>query len=387
MSNRADPNLLLELKQYGDVNIEACFNCGNCTAICPLATDETPFPRNNLRMVQLGLRDRLLQSTDPWLCYYCGECSETCPRQAEPGEAQMTMRRWLTAQYDWTGLAKKFYTSERWEIGSVLFVGIMVVIASMLLHGPIVTDSVELNTFAPVHLIHTLDWIMFACLGFFLLSNVFRMYIFIIRRGTDLKIPFSLYVTEIWQLVYQAVTQSRWSKCDEDPEKPFLKKALWRNHWIMVVGYGTMLVLIVLFLRWFQTDEIYPLWHPQRWLGYLATIALLWGTIVMLWGRIEKDSEMHRFSHPSDWMFLILLLSTTVTGILVHIFRYAGLPLATYYMYVIHLAILTPMLVLEVPFGKWSHLAYRPVAIYFQTVKEKAAARQMAEPELASSMV
>jgi quinone-modifying oxidoreductase subunit QmoC len=30
------------------------------------------------------------------------------------------------------------------------------------------------------------------------------------------------------------------------------------------------------------------------------------------------------------------------------------------------------MLVLEVPFGKWSHLAYRPFAIYFQTLKEKA---------------
>jgi hypothetical protein len=30
------------------------------------------------------------------------------------------------------------------------------------------------------------------------------------------------------------------------------------------------------------------------------------------------------------------------------------------------------MLVLEVPFGKWSHLAYRPMAMYFQAVKEKA---------------
>ncbi|MEA3336648.1 MAG: 4Fe-4S dicluster domain-containing protein [Chloroflexota bacterium] len=384
MKNRADPNLLLELKKYGEVNIESCFNCGNCTAICPLATDATPFPRNNLRMVQLGLRDRLLQSTDPWLCYYCGECSETCPRQAEPGEAQMTMRRWLTAQYDWTGLARRFYTSKYWEIGSVLFVGLLVVVAFALFHGPVVTDRVELNTFAPAHVVHVLDWIMFLGLAFFLLSNVFRMYIFTLRRGTDLKIPFSLYITEAWQLIYQLVTQSRWSKCDEDPEKDFLKKPLWRNHWILVVGYGIMLVLIVGFLKWFQTDEIYPIWHPQRWIGYLATIALLWGTAVMFWGRIKKDSEMHRFSHPSDWMFLILLFLTTVSGILVHIFRYMGLPLGTYYIYVIHLAILVPMLVLEVPFGKWSHLAYRPCAIYFQAVKEKALVRQAAETEMAS---
>jgi hypothetical protein len=34
------------------------------------------------------------------------------------------------------------------------------------------------------------------------------------------------------------------------------------------------------------------------------------------------------------------------------------------------------MLVLEVPFGKWSHLAYRPFAIYFEMIKEKAQALQ-----------
>ena len=34
MSTRVDPDLLTELKKYGDINVEACFNCGNCTAIC-----------------------------------------------------------------------------------------------------------------------------------------------------------------------------------------------------------------------------------------------------------------------------------------------------------------------------------------------------------------
>ena len=64
--------------------------------------------------------------------------------------------------------------------------------------------------------------------------------------------------------------------------------------------------------------------------------------------------------------------------------RYLGLPLATYYTYVAHLAILTPMLVLEVPFGKWAHLAYRPLAIYFQRVKELAVAQQAKKERLAS---
>ncbi|MGB6421002.1 MAG: hypothetical protein WBF05_04115, partial [Anaerolineales bacterium] len=220
--------------------------------------------------------------------------------------------------------------------------------------------------------VELVDWIMLAGLSFFLLSNVFRMYIFTLRRGTNVQIPFSLYITEAWELVYNAATQIRWSKCDEEDEVSFWEKSSWRNHIILVLGYVTMFVLVVVFLKWFQTDNIYPIWHPQRWIGYLSFVALIFGSSIAIWGRIKKDNEMHRYSHLSDWIFPILLFLTALTGILVNVFRYMGLPLATYYIYAIHLSILTPMLVLEVPFGKWSHLAYRPFAIYFQNVKEKA---------------
>lgn len=386
MSTRADPNLLTELKKYGDAECEACFNCGNCTAICPLATDETPFPRNNIRMVQLGLRDKLRSSLDPWLCYYCGDCTRTCPRGAEPAETMMAARRWLTAQYDWTGLARKFYTSPVWEIGSILFVSALIVVMFLLFAGPMVTDRVELNTFAPVRRIHYGDWVLAAFLSFFLLSNIFRMYWLTLRKNADFKIPFSLYITEAWQLFYHLVTQKQFEKCDEE-QKGFFQKRRWRNHWLLVTGYVLMFALVVGFLPWFQTDNIYPLYHPQRWLGYYATIVLLYGAADILWGRIKKEHQSQRFSHLSDWIFPILLLLTTLSGILVHTFRYLGMPLPTYYTYVVHLAILTPMLVLEVPFGKWSHLAYRPFAIYFQAIKTKALARQATQkaPALAGT--
>jgi len=374
MSNRVDSSFLWELKEYGAVGAEICFNCGTCTAQCPMASDGHTYPRNMIRLSQLGLKDQILNNMDPWLCYYCGDCSETCPREAEPGETMMALRRWLTAEYDWTGLARKFYTSVVWEIGSVLLLAFMVVVGFTLFHGPIVTDSVDLNSFAPAHIIEILDWIMFVVLGALLLSNVVHM-VYLIRRGSKVKAPFSLYLTEAWELVVQFTTQVRWSQC-EGEKKRFWAKISWRNHWILTAGYVTMLILIVVFLRWFQTDNIYPIWHPQRWVGYLATAALIFGAGDVIWGRIKKNNQMHRFSHPSDWMFPILILVTALTGIFVHIFRYMGLPLATYGTYVIHLTVLVPMLVLEVPFGKWSHLAYRPVAVYLLRVNEKAQERE-----------
>jgi heterodisulfide reductase subunit C/quinone-modifying oxidoreductase subunit QmoC len=109
-------------------------------------------------------------------------------------------------------------------------------------------------------------------------------------------------------------------------------------------------------------------------LGYYATFGLLLGLTIILINRIRKSDEKFKFSHLSDWLFIIMLMATVITGIMVHFFRIGGMPWATYYTYIIHLAILVPMLVIEVPFSKWSHLAYRPFAVYFSSLKKSAKA-------------
>jgi hypothetical protein len=50
------------------------------------------------------------------------------------------------------------------------------------------------------------------------------------------------------------------------------------------------------------------------------------------------------------------------------------LALATYVFYVVHLMIAVPMLVVEVPFSKWSHLLYRPLALYLLAAQRHAEA-------------
>jgi nitrate reductase gamma subunit len=134
--------------------------------------------------------------------------------------------------------------------------------------------------------------------------------------------------------------------------------------------------MIVGKLKWFQTDKIYAWFQPQRLLGYYATFGLLIGLVFFFWGRIKKAGQKFKFSHLSDWIFIVLLLLTTLTGILLHIFRIEGMPVATYYLYIIHMAVLVPMLAVEVPFSKWSHLAYRPFAVYFSELKKSAISRE-----------
>ena len=69
---------------------------------------------------------------------------------------------------------------------------------------------------------------------------------------------------------------------------------------------------------------------------------------------------------------MILLWLTAFTGILIHFGRLLELPLATYGLYVVHMMIAVPMLVIEVPFAKWTHQLYRPLVLYLMKVKERA---------------
>jgi hypothetical protein len=147
----------------------------------------------------------------------------------------------------------------------------------------------------------------------------------------------------------------------------------WRKHFFLVTGYGTIFLLVFVFLRWFQTEEIHPVWHPTRLLGYYATFALLYITGDLMVSRWKKAATMHKHSHFSDWLFLILLFLTALTGIMLHALRITGFPMSTYAMFTIHMAVAVPMLVVEVPFGKWAHIAYRPLALYFNAVKARAA--------------
>jgi ferredoxin len=364
MSIRAIPGFLGELQKYGEFDVTPCFNCGNCTAICPLSDDDATFPRRSLRYLQLGAKEKVLGSLDPWLCYYCGECTETCPRQADPSEAMMALRRYLTSKYDWTGLSKRQYVSTAWEIASICVVALLVIAIFYVFHGPIVTDGVELLTFAPVRHVEAGDLIMFLVLSAIIGSNIMRMHRFVMRGEPRVKVPLRLYVTKAKALFVHFATQIKLSKCK--------KKVHWVNHWLLMSGYGVMFVLIVILLRWFQTDNIYPIHHPQRLLGYYAFVAITYGCVMAIVGRLRKRDPVHRHSHASDWIFLILLLLTSVSGILVHALRYLELPLATYYMFTAHIAIAVPMLVLEVPFSKWAHLAYRPIAVYFKELKAGA---------------
>jgi len=71
-------------KMHGAEKVMVCFQCGTCTADCPIARfSEFYRPRRIARMVQLGLKDRLLSDKALWLCSSCYTCIDRCPQGVE----------------------------------------------------------------------------------------------------------------------------------------------------------------------------------------------------------------------------------------------------------------------------------------------------------------
>ena len=65
----------------GGENIKSCFACGICTASCPIrAIDERYNPRKIIRMIMLGMKERVLRSDFIWFCSTCYACTDRCPQ-------------------------------------------------------------------------------------------------------------------------------------------------------------------------------------------------------------------------------------------------------------------------------------------------------------------
>jgi len=93
-ASEMDPKFKYEIaKMHGGEKLMRCFQCGTCTSDCPVARfSETYRPRQIIRMAQLGLRERVLNSDTLWLCAACFTCTDRCPQDVEVASVIRVLR-------------------------------------------------------------------------------------------------------------------------------------------------------------------------------------------------------------------------------------------------------------------------------------------------------
>ncbi len=72
-----------EIASEAGVDVKDCYQCGKCTAGCPLAEGMDLMPREVIRFLQLGAIDVVLDAKTPWICAQCDVCSSRCPQNVD----------------------------------------------------------------------------------------------------------------------------------------------------------------------------------------------------------------------------------------------------------------------------------------------------------------
>ena len=69
-----------KINQLSGQDISMCFQCGTCGGACPMSEHMETLPRRIMRMMQLGMEDRISDLETGWECASCHSCSANCPR-------------------------------------------------------------------------------------------------------------------------------------------------------------------------------------------------------------------------------------------------------------------------------------------------------------------
>jgi ferredoxin len=386
---RVDPTLLPELRRFGAFDIDACFNCGNCTAVCPLAQDGEAFPRRAIRYAQVGMRDELLASRELWLCYGCSECSQTCPRQAEPGEFMAAARRYAISRYDRTGLARLMFTMPAAGVLVALVLAVVFALFMASARGPMGTEQLALFDWIPAELIHDLGLaviIAVALAGAVGLATMLRRLVRAVPSERPGPRPAAI-GRALWSsLAVESLGQKRFREdCTSDAageaasgEGPDAVAVAWfRRRWfihaLIMWGFLGLLAATVLdygldLVGLKPTGTPVPIWYPVRLLGTVAGLALVYGTTVAIIRRIRRSDRYASRSRASDWLFLALLWATGVSGFAIELALYLpDAPAWGYWVFLVHVAVAME-LVLLAPFTKFAHAMYRPLALVFRAL-------------------
>ena len=72
--------LVQRVEEYSGQKMLACYQCGKCSAGCPVAFAMDLLPSQVIRLIQLGQVQDVLDSETPWFCASCQMCYARCPK-------------------------------------------------------------------------------------------------------------------------------------------------------------------------------------------------------------------------------------------------------------------------------------------------------------------
>ena len=342
-------------------DLSVCYQCGTCTAVCPVSTAENPFPRKEMVWVQWGMKDRALGNASIWLCHQCGTCNTYCPRDAKPSNVMAALRDYSITHYAVPAFMGRALSHPRY-LPLLFAVPAIILLAVLGWLGHLTSlpeGRIVFSKFLPIAYIEV---IFVASMVLALIGAAMggARYWRAMSGSGNGHVP----IPTLSATLVDIFKHRRFSQCREVPgTRETHKEHLHHTHLAVFYGFlglvaTTTSVGIGIYAFGYLTP--WPFWHPVKILGNVSGMVVVLASAVFLWRRIADAGRAGKSAY-SDWLFLSILGLTTLTGFLSQWLRLADLRVA-YPMYFIHLLFVFFLLV-YIPYSKFAHLIYRGLAM------------------------
>jgi len=90
--NNIQNSIIKKIEEISGQKVSACYQCGKCSAGCPMINLMDLLPNQIIRLVQLGQISEVLDSKTIWLCASCFTCSARCPKGVDLAKVLEALR-------------------------------------------------------------------------------------------------------------------------------------------------------------------------------------------------------------------------------------------------------------------------------------------------------
>jgi len=394
MSMNVQPDLefIKAMKEAGGDTLKQCYQCATCSVACPLSSDDKPFPRREMILAQWGLKDKLINDPNIYLCHQCGDCTELCPRGARPGDVLGAIRSYAYRALGWPSALADLCSSAK-NLPVLIGIPVVVIFVLWLISGGMQIPSGE-------HFAHAGYTQFFGHWDFRLLAKNVLFIDIIMLTAAGIAVT-SIYkgVSTLWKGMETSIGMT------DVPYRPsvpqFVKQFLWpslieivqhtrfkectvnanrvKGHQPLMLGFIGLFIVTCYSL--FTQDVIgifipsmhgpISMWNPVKLLANVSAVALIAGIGILWMNRTKMESIGKSNNTFYDWFLIWIIMGVGVTGLAAELLRIIGIPSLGYVVYYLHL-ISVVMLFLYMPYTKFAHIVYRTFAMAFERYRESS---------------
>ncbi len=91
-SQRLKGEFVKKVEEVSGESLSACYQCGTCSAGCPMSFAMDILPRQIMHLAHLGREEEIARSRTAWVCASCLACTARCPRGIDIGRIMEALR-------------------------------------------------------------------------------------------------------------------------------------------------------------------------------------------------------------------------------------------------------------------------------------------------------